>query len=43
MVKKTVTHYRDVRPSKGTYVTKEYADKHPEYTVKEQDKIKKRK
>ena len=43
MSNKFVVHYRDVRPHKGTYVTEEYAKKHPEYTVKEHDKISKRK
>ena len=40
MATKTVVHYRDVRKGKGTYVTKEYAKQHPDYTVKEHDKIK---
>jgi len=42
-VVKNIVHYRDVRPGKGTYVSKEFAEKHPEYTVKENDKVSKRK
>jgi hypothetical protein len=38
MAQKTIVHYRDVRSGKGTYVTEEYAKKHPDYTVKEHDK-----
>jgi len=34
--KKTVVHYRDAED--GQYVTKEYAEKHPDTTVKEKDK-----
>jgi hypothetical protein len=40
---KTIVHYRDVRKGKGTYVSEEYAKKHPDYTVKERDKVSKKK
>lgn len=35
----TITHHRDA--GTGLYITKKYADKHPETTVKETDKKKK--
>ena len=40
MAQKTIVRYRDVRSGKGTYVTEEYAKRHPDYTVKEHDRIK---
>lgn len=39
--KKTVTRHRDA--GDGQYVTKKYADKHPNTTVKETDKVKRKK